>query len=639
MSTPIIYTDDVQLLKNYPSFEYNPAATEPDGVYHEDREIGGIMYRAANATYNDLLGYWAQSDGSQPSYATTQNTDGSISYLYMPPVGTAHWTTWQSADLQEYYAVNYGLDPLDTGSGNTSVLITAISDIIAAGGGILRLPAGTFQLDGAITADFTGANAGLIIAGFSARTRLIQNSNDSHIFDISHSGASSTIVIKDLTLQYASMAPAAVIAAVNLTDCQNVICERVYFQDCPTSFQTQSDCLQCGLFECTIQYDLKTGGEVPLPVTDQIMVYLRGSGDFVTGCGIGQRPINKMPAGPTGCTGIALLGNTNGRFITDTHLVDFSIGIALTGPNMGGLIGVYCSDVLINAYTTAVTIAATSDMGTINDIHFTGCTLAASHYASGGTSGVTITTGGFPSITVSGIYFSNCSVYGFEAAGIEIDSGQNIVISGGQYSSNGQSPPEDAAYLAAGIEVLGGEDITISGVDCSGVNGAWSSMVSGATEQPYGIAVGEDASDVLIVGCNLTGNLTNGLYLFELDAVTPFNVYVRDCDVTGYSTWNVAINIASTATLVQVTNCAGYNGALTTAVTTSPPVSGHVFHASDYGYYGPTTFYVAVNTIVTAVKINGVTTGVKTGAFFLTAGQSGEIDYGLVAPGFVMIGQ
>jgi len=57
MSSPIVYSDDVQLAKNFPSFEYNPGETS--GVYHEDREISGAMYRAANATYNDLGGFWS----------------------------------------------------------------------------------------------------------------------------------------------------------------------------------------------------------------------------------------------------------------------------------------------------------------------------------------------------------------------------------------------------------------------------------------------------------------------------------------------------------------------------------------------------------------------------------------------------
>jgi hypothetical protein len=639
MSSPMVFDVDLQIMDDTPGFQYN--GQEADAQWHEDREITGVMYRATNATYNLLGdGLWTQHNTSFPSYCMTHNTDGSIGYLNMPSGQTVGWAAaaWQSTDIQEYYAVNYGLDPSDSGVGNTSALNIAVSDIISAGGGILRLPAGKFQLSDAVTIDLSGATAGLIIAGFSARTRLVQNNNGASIFEISNNDGSSAIVIKDLTLQYNPINPVGVVAAVNLLQCQNVYCERVYFQDCPTSFQTDNRCVQCGLFECTIDYDLKTGGDAPTPVGDETMVILNGSMDFVTGCVIRQQPFNGMPNGPTGCTGIALTGNNNGRFITDTHLTDLSIGIALSDAD---LVGVYCSDVLINAYTTAVTIAATIDSGMINDIHFTGCTFAASHYTPGKTSGVTISTGGGPSINVSGIYFSNCSVYGFGAAGIEIDSGQNVVISGGQYSSNGQLPPDGEAYLAAGITVLGGEDITITGVDCSGVNGAWSLAVSGAPAQPYGIGVAGDVSDVLIVGCNLTDNGTNGFYLFELAAATPGKVYVRDCDATGYSAWNVAINIASTATLVQVTDCPGYNDSQTSAMHTTLPTG--VFSASDYGYYGPASFYFIATGLsgsATAIAINGITTGLKTGAFFLAAGQNAEITTtGMPVVSFSMIGQ
>jgi hypothetical protein len=72
MSTPYVFSQDVQSEKNYPSFEYN--AGEAGAVYHEDREIDGVMYRAANANYNDVHNYWSQSDTLLPSYAVVTST-------------------------------------------------------------------------------------------------------------------------------------------------------------------------------------------------------------------------------------------------------------------------------------------------------------------------------------------------------------------------------------------------------------------------------------------------------------------------------------------------------------------------------------------------------------------------------------
>jgi hypothetical protein len=49
---------------------------------------------------------------------------------------------------------------------------------------------------------------------------------------------------------------------------------------------------------------------------------------------------------------------------------------------------------------------------------------------------------------------------------------------------------------------------------------------------------------------------------------------------------------------------------------------------------------LGINTGVTHVKINGIDTGVKSGPFFLGAGQTAEVDIsGGTAPTFSMIGQ
>jgi hypothetical protein len=143
MSTPYYFTQDIQIhTKNYPGFEYNPDETA--GVWHEDREINGVMYRAANASYNDLKDYWFQPNGSQPSYAIAQNTDGSINYLYMPAMGSDIWTTWQGTGQPPVYnAINYGLNVNDPTNGmdNATALAAAINAALngssEASGGIV----------------------------------------------------------------------------------------------------------------------------------------------------------------------------------------------------------------------------------------------------------------------------------------------------------------------------------------------------------------------------------------------------------------------------------------------------------------------------------------------------------------------
>lgn len=643
MSAPMVIYKDFQINKNYPGYEYLPALPEAGGVYHEDREIDGVLYRATNATFNDINGNWSQFNGAKAAYAFTQNADGTIGYLYMPPQGAGTWTAWQSTDVQEFYAINYGLDPSDmTGATNTPALQDAVYAALNNGGGIIRLPAGTYQLLGNITIDFSAYPdaGGLIIAGFSSGTRLVQNTVTDDIFTVKDANGAWGVVIKDMNLEYAKGTPGTVgtQAAVNLTSCQNTYCERITFTNCPMSFYTDGGCLQCGLFECFITYDLRTGGDTPSPVGSQTMVSLNGSCDFVTGCIIKQESISSTPAGPSNCIGIAIAGGGASRFITDTHISDFESGLTITS-NANSC---YCSDVRFDAYGTAVVIQPKTDTGFVNDVHFTGCTFACTSYTAGKTSGVTISTLGGPAINVSGIYFANCSAYGFGNSGIEIDSGQNIVITGGQYSSNGQEPSPTEPYNNAGIAVLGGEDITISGVDCSGVNGFWEtqSAAPAAIPQPVGILIAGAVADVLVVGCNLTGNSEYGLSVLQLSESTPQKAYIRDCDATGYSSWNVAMSIASTGTLIQITNCAGYNDQsveLIAAPPTGPP-SGS-FANYTYGYFGPVSFYIAVNTTVLEITIGTLNTYLKSGAFYLAPGQVAQVTVSGAKPAFQMIGQ
>jgi hypothetical protein len=108
--------------------------------------------------------------------------------------------------------------------------------------------------------------------------------------------------------------------------------------------------------------------------------------------------------------------------------------------------------------------------------------------------------------------------------------------------------------------------------------------------------------------------------------------------MTGVAT---PVQVSTPISNVQITNCPGYNDSQTSAMHTTLPTA--VFSAAEYGYYGPASFYV-VNTgvigAITGILINGITTGLKTGAFFLAAGQSAEVTTsGMPTVSFSMIGQ
>jgi hypothetical protein len=286
------------------------------------------------------------------------------------------------------------------------------------------------------------------------------------------------------------------------------------------------------------------------------------------------------PAGPGGCTGIAVgYGATDCR-IYGCHISDFYTGVSIGGDHADDT---WITNCKIDA-AVALSIVVPSGGGKIYGVYASECTLAMleNYIASPATSGVLISQG---TGSVASIVITGCIVYGFYNAGIEIDSGQNVVVVGGQYSSNGQNPSQ--SYLGAGIAVAGGQQVTISGADCSGINQFWQTKISGAVKQPYGIAVSGVASDVTITGCQLPYNKTSGLLVAQVGDAPPDYVYIRDCNAAHYSSYSVAMNIVSSAVNVQITNCPGYNDRNAELNGAVAPTSALSAAECTTAYYGP----------------------------------------------------
>ena len=242
-----------------------------------------------------------------------------------------------------------------------------------------------------------------------------------------------------------------------------------------------------------------------------------------------------------------------------------------------------------------------------------------------------------------------------DAYGIHVAAAAGVRISGascvGDYyyiisGSTGSSPTQDV-----GIYVdSNASDVIVTGCDCREnneegivVNAASDVVISGcdlSNNGAQGVLVNAGSSSVIIDACDVTNNTTNGIKVVATSGAVT-GVYIRNCNASGYSSYNVAIYVDATGTYastVEITNCAGYNDtgqSLGSLVSMSTP-----FYNRTYGYYGPVTFFVATNTIVTAIKIGGNATGLKTGTFLLQPGVAGEIDWsGIAAPGFTIIGQ
>jgi hypothetical protein len=243
-------------------------------------------------------------------------------------------------------------------------------------------------------------------------------------------------------------------------------------------------------------------------------------------------------------------------------------------------------------------------------------------------------------LSIDNIRFVDCFSCFWPGPGLQIVGGTNIEVVGGLYSCNGTYDGEPAfSGASSGIAITGpAVGVKLADVTCNNV--AYNTLeppMYGSHTQDDGVYIGDASSAVHLTGCVLAGNLDYGVWL---DATTssPSSVYIKACDLTGNGTGPV--NISGTITSAQIVDCAGYNDSQTAAITTSTPSSGVPVHATDHGYFGPAIAYVAANSNVTAVKVNGVTTGLKTGTFYLGPAQSIELDYsGLGAPGFCMMGE
>lgn len=194
---------------------------------------------------------------------------------------------------------------------------------------------------------------------------------------------------------------------------------------------------------------------------------------------------------------------------------------------------------------------------------------------------------------------------------MQVNAGQNIVITGGKYSANAFQPP----VTTGGITLAGGTNVTITGADLTPkiVNPAFPT-------QKYAIAITAAVS----------------------------GLYVRGCSMTGYGTPNVPLYLHSPGTNIQITDCAGYNDQGTIVSSTAPPTGAQfngTYSTFATPYFGPVTFYAknSSGATISHIKLNSNDTNLLTGTFSVApGGPYAEIDYtGIVGakPLFLMVGE
>jgi parallel beta-helix repeat protein len=281
------------------------------------------------------------------------------------------------------------------------------------------------------------------------------------------------------------------------------------------------------------------------------------------------------------------------------------------------------------------------------------------HYSGNGSAGIAITA------AVSEIQIEGANCIGplyagstdatLQQYGIYITAGTDIQLIGVHCSGNGTSTDSPNGI---GINIDGAAtDIRIAGAIC---NGPVLGSSSGIT-QAYGISV-NGATGVVIDGCSALGNAQYGIYLTAVNDVTvsncdlfyesaaastggialngsspgSSNIFVRGCNISGFSGFSDAVNASTPGGLskVEVTNCAGYND-LAVRLRFTSPGAGVMFNGVTYGYYGPTAFYINTTGIV---SIDGYSTNLKSGSYVLHPGEYAEVASGSVISTFLMIG-
>ena len=482
------FMTNVEMSKDYPGVLYN--ASEFLAAYHEDHEIEGIMYRATNAKYVEGGPHWQSLDNTKPSYAVTQNVDGSTSHLYMPPTSDTWLTSAWIGTGQPviYHAVNYGLNVNDTvGTENAQALMNAINAAFAGSaaggpGGIVFIPAGTYAISGPLAFVYdadTGQDSGIVIMGAGGSTELVQQDSGQPTFSFTGYTTGRGIRFKDLRITYVT-AIAGTGAAIFVEDCQNVTCERVYFNNCPQAVNFNRTSNQCGMHECTVSYANFMSGAV--------MVFLGGSYNFID-----NRLIVQATGGsPSNCTGIEVQPGGGLSCITNTHISDFWTGISVLGSS--NLVRLFASNVVCESFMNAVTISPGGD-GNIYDVFFNDCLFQLAEGSSeAGATGVIIGAVAGDNSAVANVFLNNCICYGWVGPGVQINSGQDIVITGGRYSANAHGTD------GGGIAVTGtAADVTVSGADLTP-----KVLNPDFPAQAYAISVTAEVQGLYVRGCDLT---------------------------------------------------------------------------------------------------------------------------------------
>lgn len=429
------------------------------------------------------------------------------------------------------------------------------------------------------------------------------------------------ITFQDLSIKYDNGTSGTAIDAISG---ENVRVLRVVFVDCPQAVWF-ADTLQCSMFECTAVYSGGSSPTVPNPAC--VTLGLDESGVaakeiYIASCTFLSHQV--------GGTGLIIQGAEHVR-VMNVRLEGFSEGINITpGAAISGgqnTLKHHFGNVTVFTYNPsgptgpALTIQPQGPQN-VSEIVFAECTFEPSQSGVSAGPGVYIDQGAYGA-TVTDIRFVSCRATRWTGPGIEIATGSNIEITGGFYSGNAPS-----GSPSGGISITGpASAIRIVGAACIGsypyiIN--YGSPMESPLQQVGIYIAGAGASNVIIDHCDLTGNSQHAV-LIAAGGLSVSSVFIRSCNAGGYGTLpSNAIVVVGEVSDIQITDCAGYNDKAATLSTSAP--SG-TFSNISFGYYGPIAFYAAPASGGTplSITIDGVVTGLTSGGFTLSPGESAGI--------------
>jgi hypothetical protein len=549
----------------------------------------------------------------------------------------------------------YGMVPGSLGvpSENQTALQNAVNAAVAAGGGTILIPseengATTYNMQGPIYVGTATSPSpvSLIFAGTaqgtqSAPTMQVQtNAGGPYSGDLFYVDTTTTtdqdvggITFQDLNIAYLEGASAPG-AAIHVISGENVRLLRVILTNCPQGVWFE-DTLQCSLLECTGNYT-KDGNSGTMVTIGNDVMGVAGKEIYITGCKF---------ASHTGGVGIEIQGAEHVR-VSNTRIDTFYEGIKIVpGASMSGghnTLRHSFEDVTVYAFTSdgnsgvagaALTIQPQGPQN-VSQIVFSHCLFEPDEMAEGSIGpGIYIDEGLYGG-TIDNVRFVSCFSTRWSGPGIEITSGSNIEINGGFYSGNASGSNPSGG--SGGVSITGAASgVRIIGASCVGsypyieVDKKETSPV-----QDIGIYIaGGGGNNIIVDHCDLRGNSQYAVSLSGA-AVLTSEVFIRNCNMEGYT--GNPIDFGADLSIIEATNCAGYNDQAA-AITTTAPVSGATFSGTTYGYYGP-VWFSATGGGLTVIEIDGHSTGLTSGSFTLGPRDTAKLTYTGV-PTFVMIGQ